>query len=200
MDILVATPTSCHKAYILDEFLIAFEWFDTHHNISLFMVDTSPVDDDGENYKYMKYKGVDCIHVDPPHEKIHCAVDSVNVAWEAILREAERRKVDAVLSIEVDVICPPRTPNFMAGAMQANDACVVSHAYDYPAIPLGLHALGCTIFDPKPFLDGSPLWVPGEYNFEDLLFTKPVEEGLHVIKMYNYLPIRHEHNIPPSAH
>lgn len=199
MKILIACPTADVKDYCLNEYLDAYEAFVTDEELDLFMVDTTP----GSTHYMNKLRemGVDCVHMQPPYyPMLNCLVYTVSKAWEVIIKEAWEREVDYILSLEVDVIAPPEAVDILLKVAEENGAQIVAHSYPYVGWRNGAHSLGCMLIDRFLFEPGEPLHDPkhkmvvevgANANFEDKVWGKPTATGGRVVRLDNFMKLKH---------
>jgi len=198
--ILLAAPTCREKDYALDRWNASRRAFFGYGDLPICLVDTTR-DDAPPTYAnflidYLSRQNADYSvrHVDPDWHVI-CTVSSVSQAWECIISEAHYRNVDYILSIEIDVWCPPDTVQTLLGVAEATDAGVVTHTYPYPSMEHGLHSLGCALIDPKMFDKDEKFFGNNCKNFEDLMWDRPNELGRGIVSISNCLRIEHDNKM-----
>jgi len=166
--VLVATPTYAGKAYALDAYLDAFRALD-YPSKELLLIDTTV----GSESYFMRLDrlGVKVGRMEP-HDHFgtthYCAL-------RGIYKYAVERGFGFVLSLEQDVIIPPKALKRMMKRLLADNLCVLTH--EYPARPTtgrvgAMAEMGCTLMhthDMGLALDYVESQYPLGLNFAEVL-------------------------------
>ncbi len=96
--ILIASPTSKHKDYCLNDFIIHTKMFTYSHD--LFLVDNS---EDPEYHKKILSYGVDCVHYNPAGQELKHVMSACN---NIIRAKVLSGKYDFLISLETDQFPP----------------------------------------------------------------------------------------------
>lgn len=192
--VMVACPIYSGKDYALPPYLQAYNAFSWPYR-SLYMVD-----DTGKGpfyYEHLMSLGIPCEHVDPARTWNETFIRS----WKHIWREAVRRNVRWVASVETDVICPPITLDVLLNFASFCGAVHVAHSYAWhksQAKQGRLIGLGCNLIltDLLTKIFAQDRWYTDSFECE--LFEYPKLHGQVAVEIHNVLDLRHL-DPPPGA-
>ena len=168
--VLVAAPTYSGKAYALDAYVAAFAALD-YPSKELLLIDTTVGDE--SYFMRLDRLGVNVGRMEP-HDHFgtthYCAL-------RGIYKYAVDRGFGFVLSLEQDVILPPKALKRMMKRMLADNLCVLVHEYP-PRESSGwvgpMAEMGCTLMrthDMGLALDYVESQYPTGLNFAEVLMT-----------------------------
>ena len=185
--VMVACPTYRGKAYALESYIRAYNDF-TFPYRSLFMVDNTGTGLD--YYEHLKSLKVPCDHINPETDW----QKTFAMCWKRIWKEAVKRNVKWVASLEQDNIAPPLTIDVLLNVAGYCNAVHVAHSYPWHKTQsdMGmLIGLGCNLVNVELLtaIFAQDKWYTDAIESE--IYEYPKINGMTSVEIHSLLKIKH---------